>query len=205
MTADAEIPEGVRQIREWGKLMWEPLAALSERPQEQPGEATLDRLNAESAVDSLFRSYHNFYDANDLERVLSLFSNDCVVINPRGTYIGKESIRRNYAYLMGRRDFVMHYGTNPLIRFDDASFKTGWLSAFYLAVSFQKDGPMWAVGGTYMNRVRLNTEGRWEIFQQRITGNFRFGLSDVPSVHDDPPPAELEASSGDLLEDRYRR
>lgn len=38
-----------------------------------------------------------YYDAAEIENIRTVFADDCVVVNPRGTYIGKEQIRQNYA------------------------------------------------------------------------------------------------------------
>ncbi len=193
--------DGVDAVRGWGGGMWDQFVRLAAEPRGAgvPPERRLALLDAEADVIDLFRRYHSFYESNEIERVLDLFSDDCVVINPRGTYAGKDAIRANYAYLIARRRFVIHYGTNPMVRFENDDFTQGWLTAYYFSVSLSTAGAMWSVGGTYIDHMR-KTNGKWEIFEQRITGNFQIQIGDVAPPPPSPPDGTHPGSSRDIIE-----
>lgn len=196
------LDDSVADMHEWGKGQWDLAVTLLSEPRGQgvSPERRLDLLDAEADVIDLFRRYHIFYEAGDTERILSLFSDDCVVINPRGTYAGKDAIRANYDYLIGRRRFVIHYGTNPWVRFDNDDFTSGWLIAYYASISHNDAGASWCGGGMYIDRVR-KVDGRWEIWQQRITSNWAGVVKNPEAMdpHDIPDPTH-EGSSVNLIE-----
>ena len=178
--------------------IYDKLARRSRKEGLSPDD--LPRLtDEENEVHDLFRRYHYMYDAGDVEGVMELFTDDCVVVNPRGTYVGITVIRQNYEYLVGRRRFVLHYGTNPLVRFEPG-LQEAWLGAFYLAVTTMDAGNIYATGGAYMNRLH-NREGQWKIFEQRITGNFRFDLAKSAQAFTPPPTGTSARSSTDMVED----
>lgn len=68
---------------------------------EKPVDRLEDRvasLEVELAARDLLNQYAYFYDAKDLDGLMRLYSEDCVVVNRRGTYIGPAAIRANYQY-----------------------------------------------------------------------------------------------------------
>ncbi|MGQ3049200.1 MAG: nuclear transport factor 2 family protein [Niveispirillum sp.] len=188
-------------VDEWGKGMWDIFARLG-RCSRTAGLSKDDLSivdHEEAEVLDAFRRYHYLYDAGDLDGVVSRFTDDCVLVNPRGTYIGSDAIRENYRYLIGRPRFFIHYGTNTLVRFKPGMMEA-WLGAFYQAVIVMPDKTSYTGAGTYMKRYRKD-DGEWKVFEARITGNLRFDHHRGPPAPSSPPPGTLARKSGDLLEE----
>lgn len=187
-------------IEEWGKGMWTVFDGLAKRPRSTGAtpEQQLALLHEEAEVVDLFRRYHYLYDAGDIDGVMELFTDDCVVVNPRGTYVGAAAVRDNYEYLTRRRRFVIHVGTNTLVRFEQG-MREAWLGAFYYATTILPDDTVYAVGGTYADRLRKD-DGSWKVFEQRITFNYRADLQRSDPAMPPPPTATSARTSGDLIE-----
>ncbi|MEO8722780.1 MAG: nuclear transport factor 2 family protein [Sphingobium sp.] len=191
-------------VDEWGKGMWDIFTRLGRRSRTEglskDDIAIVDHEEAE--VLDAFRRYHYLYDAGDLEGVISRFTDDCVLVNPRGTYIGSDAIRENYHYLISRFRFVLHYGTNTLVRFDPG-MKEAWLGAFYQAAIVMPDKTSYTGAGTYMKRYHKHG-GEWKVFEARITANLRFDHHLGTPAPSAPPSATLPKKSGDLIEETAR-
>jgi uncharacterized protein (TIGR02246 family) len=194
----------VGHIDDWGSGMWKIFDELAARPRclDQSPEGRAEVLHEEAEVLDLFRRYHYHYDACNVDAVLKLFTDDCVVVNPRGTYIGTDAIRSNYEYLTKKRFFIQHFGTNTLVRFEEG-MKEAWLGAFYYSVVISSKGRAFAVGGTYLDRLRKEPDGQWRIFEQRITGNFRTRVEGLGPGKGEPPTPTFARTSEDLIEPEY--
>ncbi|SEJ66365.1 SnoaL-like domain-containing protein [Sphingobium sp. AP50] len=191
-------------VDEWGTGMWDIFKQLGHRPRtaglSKEDIAILDHEEAE--VLDAFKRYHYLYDSRDLDGVVARFTDDCVLVNPRGTYIGKDAIRENYEYLINRPRFFIHYGTNTLVRFEPG-MEEAWLGAFYQAAIILPDKSSYTGCGTYMKRLHKRT-GEWRVFEARITGNHRFDHMVGPGAPSSPPPGTFPKKSGDLIEETAR-
>lgn len=158
----------------------------------------LSRLAEERAVHDVLARYTFFYDGGDLDGVMSVFHDDCTLINPRGTYIGKDAIRTNYGFLISLSKVVLHFATNVLVRFSKDG-KEARMGAYYYAIAATPDGKLIGTGGTYADRL-VKDKGEWKIIARRITYNFRNTLSPEapPSASLAPAPTRNE-SSRDIL------
>jgi ketosteroid isomerase-like protein len=180
--------------------MWAMHEAVARLPRSQPAtvEARLRLIEEEQAARDLLVRYTYFYDAGDLEGVMSVFHDDGVLINPRGTYAGKDAIRRNYAFLISLSKIVFHLAPNVLVRVAD-DYEQAWMTAYYYGIAVAPDGKLIATAGTYADRLAKTGSG-WQIIARRITYNFRNSLTpqpptDMPAA---PTPSRAE-SSRDLV------
>lgn len=178
-------------FRAFGHGMWRTLHALADHA------GSLDRTNAadqESGVRDLLARYAYYYDGDNVDRLASIFHEDCVLTNPRGTYVGRPAIVANYTYLIGRRRLSMHYITNILVRLmPDGTAHAG--SCWYV-IEVDRDGNVSGAGGTYLDQaVKDGTEG-WQLVARRITTNFTHSLpTSTASPSDNPPrPTAAETS-----------
>ncbi|OGB91281.1 MAG: hypothetical protein A3G35_09760 [candidate division NC10 bacterium RIFCSPLOWO2_12_FULL_66_18] len=165
------------------------------------GSSLEDRLRLveeELAVRDVLTRYTYYYDGNDLDGTMTVFHDDCLLINPRGTYKGKEAIRRNYAYLMSQRRFVFHYATNVAVRLLDDGLEA-WMTAYYYGVDVSGTGVLSSTAGTYADRL-VKVEGEWKIIERRITYNYRHVLSPEPPIAAGRPPEPTAVeTSRDLI------
>ena len=170
------------------KSMWSIHHGLVRMPlsKGQTLEERIRLLEEDLAVRDLLARYTYCYDGDDVDGLMTVFHDDCVLVNPRGTYIGKEAIRRNYEYLISRRKFVFHYAPNVAVRlFDDC--QQAWMTAYLYAIGVSHGGQLYGTGGTYADHL-VKVDGEWKTTERRITSNFRHVLSPEPPGSDAPPP-----------------
>lgn len=67
------------------RSMWAPLCELTATAAKQEGsiEQRLGRLENELAVRDVLNKYTYCYDSSDLDGVMSVFHDDCTLVNPR--------------------------------------------------------------------------------------------------------------------------
>ena len=160
--------------------MWSIHHALARRRPERRS-SLLERLRSieeEAAVRDVLTRYTYFYDGADLDGVMSVFHDDCVLINPRGTYVGKNAIRRNYAFLISLSKIVLHFATNVMVRFSKDG-KDAWMTAYYYGVAATPDRKLIATAGTYADHL-VKVKDDWRILERRITYNMRHRLPPAP-------------------------
>lgn len=180
--------------------MWSVHHALAREPRAR-GKTTAERirlLEEERAVKDLLVRYTYFYDGADLDGVMSVFHDDCVLINPRGTYAGKDAIRRNYAFLISLSRVVLHFAPNVLVRFTKSG-KEAWMTAYYYGIAATPEHKLLATGGTYADHL-VKVKGDWKIDHRRITYNLRNTLDpDPPGAFPGAPAPTRKQSSRDIV------
>ncbi len=179
------------------KSMWGPLQDIARIPiaKGKTIEERLSLIEEEAAVRDLLNRYTYFYDGGDLEGVMTVFADECTLVNPRGTYIGAAAIKRNYAYLIGGRKLSFHYATNVMVRILDGG-KEAAMGAFYNSILAYPSRTLAQVGGTYADRLK-KIGGEWKIIERRITYNHRSRLAaDSPydAAKPIPEPSRAETS-----------
>jgi ketosteroid isomerase-like protein len=177
------------------KSMWGLLQGLVRLPRTSATdlETRLQRLEDEVALRDLLTRYTYFYDGNDLEGTMTVFDDDCKLVNPRGSYFGKQAIRENYAHLISTRKFSFHAATNIAIRLLDDGEAV--MSAFYNSINVYPSGSMALVGGTYADKLSKKS-GEWKIIERRITYNHRSRLAaDNPFDTAKPAPKPTHAET----------
>lgn len=196
------------RIRSWADGMWRPGREQARKEMAAPPpsgtvEERLRRLEDERAIEAVFRYYHACYDGRDLEGAVQCFTEDAIQVNGRGTFIGHESLRKSYEYLVENQKSIIHYGTGLHVSVDDDDPDSGLLTARYLAVWVPYEGNPNFHGGTYVNRMR-RVNGKWLIAEQRITYNFQTDFELTPRVLDPgSPTAENPLTAYDLCEERF--
>jgi hypothetical protein len=160
--------------------MWSIHHAVAQaRPERRSSlQERLQSIEEEAAVRDVLTRYTYFYDGADLDGVMSVFHDDCVLINPRGSYIGKDAIRRNYAFLISLSKIVLHFATNVMVRFTKDG-KDAWMTAYYYGVAATPNRKLIATGGTYADHL-VKVKGDWRILERRITYNMRHRLPPAP-------------------------
>lgn len=193
--------------QEWATGIWRPgieqgkqLLANPRNP-DASIEERIALLEDIKDIEDAFRLYHIFYGGRDIEATLELFTDDAIQINGRGTFIGKESLRASYEYLMANQRFIIHHGTNVLVTLDPDDRDAATLTARHINFWMGKSGDPGIVGGTYLNRMR-RVGGRWLIAEQRLTFNYRTTAELVPRrVGAEAPTPDLPLNQRDLLEE----
>ncbi len=172
--------------------------ATTPRPRAASVAARLRLVEEELAVRDVLARYTYFYDGADLDGVMSVFHERCVLINPRGTYVGAEAIRRNYAFLISLSKIVLHLAPNVMVRITKG-LREAWMTAYYYGVAATPTGTLYATGGTYADRL-VKEKGDWKIIARRISYNLRNTLSPEPPTNMPPAPQPTRAqTSRDII------
>lgn len=172
--------------------------ATTPRPRGATAAARLALLEEEAAVRDLLNRYTYFYDGADVDGVMSVFHDDCVLVNPRGTYVGREAVRRNYAFLISLSKIVLHLAPNAVVRIGSDA-KSAWMTAYYYGIAATPDGKLIGTGGTYADRL-VKVKGEWKIIERRISYNFRHTLDpQAPGLNPPPPTPTRAESSRDII------
>lgn len=191
------------------KSMWSPLRELVLQPgaQDDSIERRLRRLEDERAIRDVLNQYTYCYDASDLDGVMGAFHTDCILVNPRGTYVGADLIRRNYGHLISTRKFSFHHISNDVVRIAEDGREAGFTSYFNCVIAF-RSGALAGSSGTYVCRL-AQEEGLWKITEMRITLNTRQSLtpaqsaviapSDSPDAPPAPPPPTIADGTRDWI------
>lgn len=196
------------RLRLWGQGLWKPardqaVDAREQGTRDEPLEAAVRRLIDEREIERTYRRCHNCYDAHDLDGVLECFTDDVVQVNGRGTFVGKDALRRSYEYLISGQRMIFHYGIGVFVTVDDEDPDAGLLTARYFGYMTPVDSEPNFHVGTYVNWMR-RMDGRWLIAEQRITFNYQVNVELAPrSHHPNQPDPDLVFSHVHLVEDRY--
>jgi SnoaL-like domain len=161
------------------------------------------RVTSELAIRDAFCRYHYYYDGRDMASLIKLYSPECILVNPRGTYLGREAVEQSFQYVVAGQGNILHYATNVMVRLDSDP-SSALLTAYFIGVA-SAPGPtglpreLRASGGTYCNRyVKMGHE--WLISEQRVTENFRTALNPLAlGARGKFPSPSVEESSNDWI------
>jgi ketosteroid isomerase-like protein len=161
------------------------------------------RVISELAVRDAFCRYHYYYDGRDMAGLINLYAPECILVNPRGTYLGRDAVEQSFQYVVAGQGNILHYATNVSVRLDPEP-NSALLTAYFLGVA-SAPGPtgspreLRASGGTYYNRY-IKTGDEWLISEQRVTENFRTALSPLAlGARGKFPSPSVEESSNDWI------
>lgn len=179
--------------------MWEPHlnAANHPRPTTQDIEIRLRMIEEEATIRDLLVKYAYNYDANDVAGVISVFDKDCVLVNPRGTFVGAEEIRRCYAHLITTRRYSFHHVTNVTIRLSE-DLAEALSTTYWTDKHVGRTGSIDGSDGTYVDRLR-KIGSEWKIVERRITGNIFYVMTPLPDSWPPVPEPTRKESTRDWV------
>jgi ketosteroid isomerase-like protein len=199
MAGSSTADKAMDAFRAVARTFWGPLKRVAAlRHGRSAGlEERLARLEDEQAVRDAHIAYVNAYDSGDIDGIMALFAEDALLINSRGSFLGKPLIRQGYEWVNARRLISFHNVTSTLVRFDPDD-GSAWLTAYYQVPSKRPSGEIHFNFGTYALRL-VKQGGEWRIAQMRITGDLHTSLKPVPSSSTGGGPApSFEQNSRDL-------
>lgn len=141
---------------------WRPFRTLA-----APDSARLP-VAEELAVRDVVTRYATCLDAGDLPALVALFDPDAILVNPRGTFAGRDAIERNFGWLIAHPRTVQHHVTNVLVR---ALGGDAWLTAYFQTTSTNASGELRWSAGSYAMRLRGAGAG-WRIADMRISDEY---------------------------------
>jgi ketosteroid isomerase-like protein len=162
-------------------------------------EDRLSRLEAERDIRTVINQYAYCYDEGDLDGLMDIYSHDCRLINNKGTFVGTDAIRANYADNISDRSFGYHHVSDVQIVLDDDG-TAAWVSGFLYNLAVRNS----VATGTMANCVfHLKVLGdSWKVVESRITvGNRHEFLPRQPVRDSIPSYATGSETVADLIDD----
>lgn len=126
--------------------------------------------------DTLVR-YCYYYDSQNIELLVALFTPDCILVNPRGTYEGHVQLRRNYEFVMGNRLQSQHAPSNVLVRLGEKQDRAV-LSSYVQSVMSRPGGDLVTIASMYTGLL-VRSAG-WQFARFIITRRIPASLSAFP-------------------------
>lgn len=172
-------------------------------PRADSMEDRLRILEVEAAARRLLNRYAYAYDAGDVDAMMSIYSDDCVLINNKGTYQGAAAIRANYEYAVAERALAFHLLGDVEVQSSDdrtEAWVTGYLHN--LAVRWGNAGGTMA---TCVFHIR-DINGEWKVVESRIviSNQHSFAPPHARPVVGTPPVPTSSASVADLFDEPYQ-
>jgi ketosteroid isomerase-like protein len=164
------------------------------RPKSQDLETRVARLEAVVDIQRILHQYAYSYDAGDIEAMMEIYSDDCLLVNGSGTYAGAEAIRSNYLEAISARETAFHHLADVEIATSEdvaEAWATGYLHN--LAV---RDGN---AGGTMASCVfhLRRFEDAWRVIECRIVVSNQHGYA--PPHPRTPTPSLARPSSPETV------
>lgn len=156
---------------------------------------TIDELLAIEEIKELRLGYSEHFDANNLEPLVDLFTDDATCdFGEYGLWVGKATIRKNYAEqfkLVGEAFDSLHYVTNPRIRLTGPNTANGrWYLMDFL--TRQKEGSGIESQGGHENPLLwlaiyeddyVKVNGKWKISHCKLHFLWPKRLTDAKLRH----------------------
>lgn len=144
------------------------------RPSRAELAERIARLEIESWGRQLANQYAYCYDAGDLEGMMEIYSDDCVLVNRHGTFIGVDAIRDNYRQAIGGRTTSFHHVNNVQVR-PSSDGSEAWVTAYIHCLTVKEGQPGGSVA-TCVFRIRRYGDV-WRISDARmaVSGQHTFG------------------------------
>jgi hypothetical protein len=174
-------------------------AARADRRAEFSIQERLERLEIESEARAFIAKYSYFFDGKDLEGLMTLYGDDCVLVNTAGTYVGKDSIRHMQEGDIGRTTISFHHFDNPIVVVEDIKKRSAYVTAYMYNLAVRDDEHYGTVG-TVVFCLEADVNGVMKATAIRIAIDSRHTLTPkfVP-VGDPGPHAASRQSSYDLV------
>jgi ketosteroid isomerase-like protein len=158
-------------------------------------------LEVEAAARRVLLRYAYCYDAGDVEGLMEIYSEDCVVVNPRGTFVGRDAIRLNYGQAIDEREVAFHHLSNVAVAASPDRAEA-WVSAYMYNLAI-RDGNAGGTVASCIFHIRRHDHGAWKVveFRNVISGQHGFGPQAARERKSPPLTPTRPETVADLLDD----
>jgi ketosteroid isomerase-like protein len=162
-------------------------------------EERLTKLEADRDIRTVINQYAYCYDEGDLDGLMNIYSDDCRLINNKGTFVGHAAIRDNYAQNIDERTMGFHHVTDIQIVLD-TSATSAWASGFLYNVAVRDGAPTGTMASCLFHLAVRNDI--WQVTESRIviSNRHRFLTREVPDLGT-PAYATAAGTVADLIDD----
>jgi len=174
-------------------------AGLTARPTTRSDGERLARIELELEARAFLSKYAYFFDAKDLEGLMTLYADDCELVNTAGTYTGARSIRDMQAADMPKTEISFHHFSNVVVAIDSLENREVYVTAYMYNVAIREEEPYGTIG-TVVFCLRGVSDGGLKATAIRIAIDSRhsFNPKFVPSA-DPGPYASSSINAYDLV------
>lgn len=144
------------------------LAACTSQQQSTP-EEQIDSTAVADAVEGIWQEYAASLNAGDLDRWLSLWTDDGIQMPPgESLVVGKDRIRKRNQGFLDRYEFDMNISNQEIETAGDWAYSRGVYKATLTAKS---GGDVIYVDGKYMTILKRQSDGSWKIHRDIFNSN----------------------------------
>lgn len=148
-----------------GAVVW---AGCASQKQSTP-EAQVDSIAVHDAVEEIWREYSASLNASDLDRWLSLWTDDGVQMPPdEPPVVGKDRIRERNQGFLDLFDFDMSITNQEVVATSDWAYSRGVYEA---TLTPKERGDPLHVDGKYMTILSRQSDGSWKIHRDIFNSN----------------------------------
>jgi hypothetical protein len=149
------------------------IASLPFCPEVSSSSERLQFVLEESMLRDQLVTYGYEFDSKDLDAVMNYFSEDCVIVNPRGRYVGRDTIRKNYEFLFNYWPLMRQILGNVSIRF--LSTEQAYRAYYFFGILSSDEQSLATVGTDIHHLSKIN--GEWKIVERCIEDDFASALT----------------------------
>lgn len=174
------------------------MLALRPRPARISIEDRLAALEAESEIRNLLNRYAYGYDSGALDDMKQIYSDDCLLINRHGTFIGPDAIRANYKRGVEANSQSFHHMSNVEIHVE-AGNAEAWATGYLYNLTMKEGTAGGAMASCVFHLKR--TSGQWKVHECRVvvTNQHDFVTRQARESNKKPPPTHPETVA-DLID-----
>jgi hypothetical protein len=174
-------------------------AYLASLPRKAPAspEDRIKALELERAAADFLSRYAYFFDSKDLDGLMALYGEECILVNTNGTYVGTAAIRGLQEEDTPKTEVSFHRFANILVREDPAD-GTAWVAAYMYNLAIRDEEPYGTVGTILASLHGEPPELRATSIRITIDSRHTVTPKLVPRGTSGPHAAS-EASSFDLI------
>jgi ketosteroid isomerase-like protein len=145
---------------------WEVVRAFWDIPNRTAAtvEDRIASLETDRELRDVLARYIDALDGGDLDAIMGFIHDDCVIVGPRGTLVGKDEIRRDYEFVLANSTARVHRATNVVVR--PVADDEAWIASRNSAILRRHDGTLIAVVAVVVDR--LLKDGAWRMLQRRV-------------------------------------
>lgn len=135
-------------------------------------ETRVARLEAVNDIQRVLHQYAYCYDAGEIDAMMEIYSDDCLLINGSGTFAGRDAIRSNYLESVANRQTAFHHLADVEIATSD-DVSEAWVTAYLHNLAVHDGNP----GGTMATCIfhLRRMDGRWMVVECRIVVSNQHG------------------------------
>jgi ketosteroid isomerase-like protein len=191
-----------RSLRELPRtLLGSHVLAAKNRPSELGSlEERVAVLEIEAAARNLLLRYAYCYDAGDLDGLMEIYAEDCIVVSRRGTYVGTDAVRENYARAVSERKVSFHHIANSAV-WPSPDRTEAWVTGYLHNLLVRESGPGGAMS-SFVFHIRRD-DGEWKVVETRIAISNQHSYGPAGARTHIPKPVEptRPETVADLIDD----